>query len=454
MTLIHTLKRFLACAVLAFLVPAAAQAQTAAPQAPALQAPQVRFQFAIYYPTPPQPEPMAVLQRRLAASPGMPKLVQALPDTASEPVLAAQWVTQARQRYAPPLPQAVQYFGRGLSQAQAQALQGADQVLVIDFAHPARLAMPALRQATLLVEQVARDSGGLPWDDETREVFTPEAWHQRRLEGWQGELPDVVQHTVIHAYKNDPLVRAISLGMAKFGLPDVVVQDFSWSGAKGMGNLVNLLCQALVEGAPVPLTGAHDLKIDTLRHAAVRQRLLDSRLANSEGVARLVLKPGRAEQGDPANRLMEIGFDRYAGPDLYARQTALIGSLFGSEDGVSYLKHNEALLAASRAAQAQLPALRTAFGQGLQPGEFLLLKAPFKTRDGGKEWMWVEVTGWQGGSIRGMLKNEPRHVEGLHAGQAVTVQQDDIFDFIRHYPDGREEGNETGRIIQKMQATK
>ncbi|MGF6348324.1 hypothetical protein [Variovorax sp. W2I14] len=43
---------------------------------------------------------------------------------------------------------------------------------------------------------------------------------------------------------------------------------------------------------------------------------------------------------------------------------------------------------------------------------------------------------------------------GLHAGQMVKVSQAKVFDYIRRYPDGREEGNETGKIISRMQSKK
>ncbi|REN17115.1 DUF2314 domain-containing protein, partial [Mycobacterium tuberculosis] len=89
------------------------------------------------------------------------------------------------------------------------------------------------------------------------------------------------------------------------------------------------------------------------------------------------------------------------------------------EDSVTRVKHNDELLAASKAATAQLPKLREAFAKGLQPGEYILVKAPFTTRDGGNEWMWVEVARWNGDAIEGLLKNEPVDVPGLHAGQMV-----------------------------------
>lgn len=68
--------------------------------------------------------------------------------------------------------------------------------------------------------------------------------------------------------------------------------------------------------------------------------------------------------------------------------------------------------------------------------------------------MWVEITVWQGNTIKGLLKNEPYRIPSLHGGQIVQVKQEDVFDYMRSYPDGRIEGNQTGTIIQKLQQDK
>lgn len=65
--------------------------------------------------------------------------------------------------------------------------------------------------------------------------------------------------------------------------------------------------------------------------------------------------------------------------------------------------------------------------------------------------MWVEVTGWKDQKITGLLENEPADVADLHAGQVVEVKEEDVFDYIRYYADGREQGNTTGEIIKHME---
>src|SRR6185437_16903293 len=99
----------------------------------------------------------------------------------------------------------------------------------------------------------------------------------------------------------------------------------------------------------------------------------------------------------------------------------------------------------------KLPQLRKAFDDGLAPGEFIELKAPFRTPTGGNEWMWVEVTRWRGKTITGTLDNNPAEIPDLKAGQVVQIWQDDVFDYIRRFSDGRIEGNTTGPILKKLE---
>lgn len=153
--------------------------------------------------------------------------------------------------------------------------------------------------------------------------------------------------------------------------------------------------------------------------------------------------------GDPMNRLIEITFDRGIGPDLHAKQEQVVGAAFGREDSVAQIKHDEELKNASRRSRTKLPALQVEFNKGLAPGEFIQVKAPFDTPDGGHEWMWVEVSSWKGDKITGLLKNEPFNIPTLHGGQVVEVSESKVFDYIWRHADGTQDGNETGKLIEK-----
>ncbi|MBI4979683.1 MAG: DUF2314 domain-containing protein [Spirochaetes bacterium] len=411
----------------------------------------IRFQFAVYYLPLPSRDPSTELTRVIREQ-RIPVLqTNTLPESPDRPLVHAVVISNVKDTYAPPGMESLTHFGRGLSRSQAQALQKCEQAFVMDFGHPKMNVLDGLKAACVIAEAIARRTGGVIWDEETREVFTPDAWHERRMASWPERIPDVSAHTTIHAYKNNDYIRAITLGMSKFGLPDVICEDFSWSMNRQMGTLINLLCQSFAEGAAAGTSGSFELDIKNITNRKVHTAQIASLKTNAAGRAKLMLRKGVREEGDPKNRLIEVGFDAYPGRDVHARQEKLLASFLGWEDSVTPVKHNERLITASSNARAKLPSLRLAFTRGLQPGEYIQVKAPFTTPDGGREWMWIEVTSWNGGGIKGLLRNEPMNIPSLHGGQMVSVRQEEVFDYIRHYPDGKEEGNTTGVIIQEMQ---
>jgi uncharacterized protein YegJ (DUF2314 family) len=412
----------------------------------------IGFQLAVFYPDAPRAAPLATL--RSMASQGFPGLSLVdgkLPAVPATPLLQATLEKKVKENYAVPDADALKYFGRGLSAAQITAVQGARQVLIMNFVHPATHAAGSLRAAYVLAGQVARDTGGLLWDEETREMFTPDKWQEKRLATWTGGLPDVSDHITVHMYRNGELLRAISLGMGKFGQPDLVVEQFPASSKNQINKLINALAQVLAEGAPVGGEGHIELHLARIGHPVARADALKDLRPKARKYAKLALLVAERDEGDPANRIAAIGFARYPGPDEQARQAATLQALFGGSDSVKYISHDdEDLQRASAAARKKLATMEADFARGLTPGEYLQVKAPFKTRSGGQEWMWVEVHTWRGNNIEGTLDNDPFDVPELHAGQNVKVRLDQVFDYLRTRADGSREGNTTGVIIEKM----
>jgi uncharacterized protein YegJ (DUF2314 family) len=409
----------------------------------------IAFQFAIYYLPEPKRDPLAELDGLLKEIPDSIKRIKRATGKEKSPTFAARMESDPQQKYAPPSLQAVQLFGRGLNRDDAKRLQQTRSVLILDWSYSKVHVWTGLRAALKLTGTLARRTGGLIWDEATREVFSPDAWEKRRINGWTEQVPDLSKHTVIHAYNTGQSVRAITLGMKKFGLPDVVVEKFSWSLQRNMGHIVNLFAQAVAEGAEVSVPGNFDLNFRAIRNPKVRDPQITTLLPKATAVALLSLKKGTWEEGDPKNRLIEITFERGTGPDIHARQDQVLAQAFGWKDEITRVRHDDELKAASRRARSKLPALRRDFNAGLSPGEYILVKAPFATPKQRTEWMWVEVTSWKGLKITGLLKNEPFDIPSLQAGQLVHVSETDIFDYIRKRANGAVEGNETSNLIEK-----
>jgi hypothetical protein len=255
------------------------------------------------------------------------------------------------------------------------------------FAAPRARALETLRAANAIAGAIAERQRAIVWDEETREAFSAAAWHERRIAGWPDDTPDVSKQMTMHAYQEGEFVRIVTLGMTRFGLPDLVVEQCAWSEVRSVGNLINVTAQALVEGAEVDGAGTLHLDLKSLRNAAARDAQLRTLKRNATGTAEITVANVATRPGDAANRLLRLGADRYPGDDDHARQTALLAGLFGSEDRIDRLEHDAEVLAASRRAREQLPRLREAWKRGLEPGEHILVKAPFKTTEGTDEWM-------------------------------------------------------------------
>lgn len=377
--------------------------------------------------------------------------VDKIPEKVQSPIFKLETSNEVQESFPPPDLKSLSYFGRGLNKQQADQFQTSKLVIVADFAYPNSFMVDGLKKSNEFSYELAKKLDGYLWDSETRELFTPKAWKENRIDAWSNDIPLMVSHTVIHAYNNDKYVRAITLGMAKFGLPDIVVNDFSWSLNREMGNLINVIAQLLVEGAQPDKDEKFEISISDLSETLFKNDMVESLKENAVSKITINIGQGKWEEGDPYNYLMEIRFDEAKGKTLHEKQEALLSSIFGWEDSISYVKHNQQIKEASRRAKEHLPVLKKAFNDGLEPGEFIQVKTPFETPDGSYEWMWVEVISWENGTIKGLLKNEPFNIPDLKGGAMVRISQADIFDYIREYPDGTSEGNETGNLIRKFE---
>lgn len=347
--------------------------------------------------------------------------------------------------YAPPNPEMLDHFARGLTPDQKSALQRSEQVSVLDFDGPSVQAGQANRHALEVVQALTRATGGIIWDEQTREVFTPEAL-EARLSSWTGQLPDVSAHVTIHAYREGELLRLVTLGMAKFALPDVAVENVSSSDSRKMGEMVNLVCQRMVETGKLAERGIMRLDADELKHAGVRERAKTYPAEGATHKATLHLSWAQPDEGDAPNRLVEIVFPG-SKQGLQTRQNEMLAGFFGVRDELVYADHDEELLAASRRAKVAVLKYKNRYASGPQPATRLMVKAPFKTATGGNEWMWVEVISWQGSTIRGVLQNVPYDVPGLKQGARVEVEESAIFDYIYTSSDGGQVGNETDALL-------
>jgi len=352
------------------------------------------------------------------------------------------------ETYRPPDQSQLKLFGRGFGPDDANRIGTSKHVTVVGVtAHRGDEGNAALRAAHVLALDLARAVSGYIWDEGTREAFTPEAFEKRRLAVWSGGLPRAASQYVIHAYRERELLRLITLGMDKLGLPDLVVEDAADGLSSRLGKVITLVAQTLAEGGTADASGYLSLDIEGVRDADERASLLREVVANGKKRAQVRLVEGHHEKGDSDNELRELDFGE--SPERQVRQAALIAALFGIEDKISRVQGGDVEIAAARARAKKrlLAEVKPLFLKGLPFDEHLSVKAPFVEGEQ-TEWMWLQVVRWEGHQIRGILNNQPYYLHSVRQGAQVSVDEASVFDYELHLPDGGTEGNETQALIE------
>ncbi|WP_375768291.1 DUF2314 domain-containing protein [Archangium gephyra] len=430
--------------------PPADKADTAADTpfpAPLLHNADITYTFVILHPAPPKGDVVAEARKLLASK--YKELAGAWKPGAPQPEVELQAVPP--EELEPIDEEVLDFFGRKLDAGERKRLTQARHATVLAFHVPFARRNEALLAATRFAHQLASERAGFLWDAETREYYSPQRWKEQRLDGWNSGAPSLPAHITMHVYGEGERLRVITLGMAKLGLPDLVVEQVQRSMSNEVGTLVNGMAQLLAEGLELPEDGTLNVDLTRVKDAKVK-RQLEAKM--SEGARRsLKLRAIEAtrDEGDPDNHLLEIAFPGSGTP--HARQLAALDTLFGKQpDSITPVKAGDPELAeVARKARLRLTELKPRVEKGLRPPEELTVKAGFRTDDGSSEHMWFQVTGWEKDHLRGTLANEPFEVSRLRRGSTVSVPLKDVDDYLYTRPDGTEEGGESSRILMRRQ---
>jgi len=386
------------------------------------------------------------------------KLVKAqLPDfipfvkesTSNNPNYEITWLEDVTKDFAPPSAQYLEYFGHGLDEQQRQQLIDSKQALIAVFSYPMKGFTKSVKQTSNYMAALASQCEGFVWDSQTRQAFSVAAFKSARIASWHNNIPNIVEHTAIHGYRDGENFRMITLGMQAFGLPDIVVNQFLWSDSERINNLVNAIIQSLVEGNLPNDNSELVINFDKIQHPAIKASLQKAKHENAKATTAIKLSLTENQEGDPYNVLFEVDFSNWPGKERTEKQNTLLSHVIGYAGQVDYIQTTKRIEAASAVARKKLIRKKPAFNKGLPSGEYIIVKAPFTTNDNGVEWMWVEIVKWSGTQIIGILQNQPRNVTGLNMGAEVTVNQDEIFDYVHYFADGSTEGNETGKLLSQ-----
>lgn len=374
------------------------------------------------------------------------QLVDSLSSETGNNEFMIDWFADPKNEYPAPDLDYLKFSGHNLSSQEMSLLQSPFSAVSITFSGTNKNVIDDQISINNLISSLLNDLT-IVTDYTTYESFNRKSWNKDRVANFNKDNQDITSQYTIHLYRENEFCRAVTLGLGKFCLPDVSIQSISCHDQRSYGSLINLVCQTWIENPVIREDSTMILNIETLKNDSVKTRLLNSLEENASKKALINLLAVQPQEGDAYNSQFELVFNDNSFSSIQEHQQVLISQIFGVNDQIEYINHDERILQASQRAKDKLPELKDTFNKGLEPGYSILLKAPFETDNGGREWMWIEVTEWKLNSIKGILQNDPFEISNLKAGAIVSVDQEEVFDYIFYNPDGTSEGNETGKIL-------
>ncbi len=325
----------------------------------------------------------------------------------------------------------LQYFGRGFDQSKAERLMKSDYALSFVGAAPFDKEHLLLKKITQCVGEIAEKYDAFIMDVADSLTFTSEAFENIRVAEIAKNSLSASQFGV-RAYRVETGIRSVSMGLEKFGQPNLVIENFSEQHMNYMDKFFTLLLQYMIESPSRVMPGAVTVDVKNIMNSEVRTNLFSSIKADGSGKIELRLQKALSLQGDPSE-LLAISFENAPGERLWSEQAQMLHSIFGTDRDISNVSDPLSLDAAIASARKKVKHLLKE-EHTLQKDAMRLLIAT--ALEPANEVVWVEVNQYNDQKGEGILLSEPLHIENLHSGMIYEFDFDTILDYKLYGPEG------------------
>lgn len=281
----------------------------------------------------------------------------------------------------------------------------------------------------------------------------------RRIQRWQ-DSPVIVTPLGAPAFdpraivvqlhrQDDGTARALTLGMMRFGCPDLALEGANMGAAPRLATVLNAVASKLAEGedrTPITVTLA-----DVARTLGKAPGELN---ASPRPVELDVIAPERAE-GDPDNEIAELVPSEGSSREAW---DTVVANLFGVPASVSNDVEDRELGEVAGRAKKELP---RAVGRFETAGGELFVKGPFvippdARLDGGPttELLWVDVAACDAKLCTGVLANDPTWPSNLASAKTTSVERAHVADWLLRERDGGTTGGESLRVLRARSSGK
>ena len=347
--------------------------------------------------------------------------------------------------------------GAGMGAEQERRLAGSTHAAVVmgkDLGLPPH---PGLWVAVAAARALVEGLDGVAFDMTTQRLLPPGDDAEDLPEMGQVVIPDHLAFDPERAGGETPAL--VSCGMAKFGLPDLVLRGVPDELLREASAVLGGLA-ALLAGWAMPLrdaSGGRPVRANlNPKWYLTKAQILAAHAVNP---ADPEVSPGGAttvrfetDQRTRRSRVPRLQVIPAGGPadDPEAAVRRMVAELFDAPNNYSEFPADFPGLSETLArVAAELPGVKARFLAGLPAGTRLSVKHGFQTDIGRKEYMWVGVESWSGDRIRGRLENDPVRRADLSRGQGVELGEGEVFDWCITHPDGVREGARVNKLLAR-----
>lgn len=325
-------------------------------------------------------------------------------------------------------------IGPGLSPKERDSMHHRRAAVTVRVRGDVNADQVAARTLFAVSALLAEKLEGLVWDETTRRVETAAQTKLRTITAPLGAPVFKPRHIVIQFYRQpDSSARLVTLGMSRFGAPDLSLRGSSMAAGAMLVDAINALASSIVAGKDaLPLT------------------------AKLEGEASFEVADAERVQGDPDDfvELVPVGGAR--GEPPREAWDAVVTKLFGEAARSVEAKFGKELEAAGARARKEMPRALERFkageGELFVWGPFLI--PPDERADGGpeEEWLWVKVASCDDNACTGALSNRPMYATNIASGRTTSMPRAKIADWQLRHADGGISGGETTKLLQHPDA--
>lgn len=297
--------------------------------------------------------------------------------------------------------------------------------------------------AALLAEQL----DGFVWDDAERRIERDHDFASHVVTAKLGEPAFVRRHILIQLYRQeDGTARANTLGMSRFGSPDISFRGANMASGPVLAEVLNTVASKIAHGhGESRITITLD---DVAKVVSKKPEELNPDPKNARPVTLDISEAERVE-ADADNELAEIV--PYGG-STRENWEVVVASLFGVPPSVATQEGDSELGDVAKKARNDLPDAIKRFQKG--EGD-LYVKGPFPVPpearpDGGSttEHLWINAASCDDRRCSGILSNDPTYATNLAAGKTTSVEHAQSVDWLLQLRDGGLVGGESIKVLR------